>query len=65
MQVESTHLQDVEWDGGVLTIEFRDGSVYNYSDVPNGTFQELLGAASKSAYFRNNIKGRFEYTKVG
>lgn len=65
MQVESNHLKDVEYDGGVLTIEFRDGSAYNYSDVPVGIFQELMASPSKSAFFRANIKGVYEYTKVG
>lgn len=65
MEVDSKHLRDVEWDGGTLTIEFQDGSTYDYSDVPVGIYQELMGASSKSAFFRSNIKGRFEYTKVG
>jgi hypothetical protein len=65
VEVESNHLKDVSWEGGTLTIEFRDGSVYDYSDVPVGIYQELLGASSKSAFFRSAIKGNFEFTKVG
>lgn len=64
MRVDSTHLFDVNYEDGVLKIEFHDGSIYDYSDVPVGIFQELMGASSKSAFFRANIKGKYEYTKV-
>lgn len=64
MEVESDHLKEVDWNEGVLSITFRDGSTYEYRDVPVGVFQELLASESKSAYFRQNIKGSFEYAKV-
>lgn len=65
MEVDSGHLKDVEWEEGVLTIQFRDGSVYQYADVPIGIYEELVGAGSKSHFFRENVKGKFEHTKVG
>lgn len=64
MQVDSSHINDVEWSGGVLTVQFKDGGVYEYYDVPNGTFQEFLAAPSKGRFFKESIKGVFEYAKV-
>lgn len=64
MKVESGHLEDVDWQEGILTITFKDGSQYEYHDVPVGTFQELCAAGSKSTFFRQNIKGTFEYVKI-
>lgn len=64
MLVNSGHLMNVEWEGGILEITFNDGSKYQYSDVPEGIYQELMAAPSKSLYFRQNIKGAFEYSRV-
>lgn len=64
MLVESGHLDDIDYEDGVLTVRFKDQSVYEYYDVPVGTFQELAAAPSKSQFFRQHIKGAFEYVKV-
>lgn len=64
MEVESGHLADVEWEDGTLYIVFRDGAKYAYSDVPIGVFQELMASPSKSAFFRSEIKGTYEYQRV-
>lgn len=63
MEVDSKHLKDVVWNDGVLTIEFRDESVYDYLDVPSGVYVELMASTSKSSFFRTNIKGSFEFEK--
>jgi hypothetical protein len=62
---DSKHLAAAGWEGGVLTIQFQSGDVYEYYDVPSGVFQELMGAASKSEFFRMAIKGTYEYARVG
>ena len=42
-----------------LTICFKAGRKYVYSDVPRAVFEALKGAASAGAYFNDCIKGRF------
>lgn len=64
MQVESSHINDISWDGGTLTVQFRDGGMYQYFDVPFGTYNEFLAAESKGRFFKENIKGVFEFGKV-
>jgi len=40
----------------VLEVEFNNGSVYQYTDVPEGEYESFLNADSKGAYFHTNIK---------
>jgi lysyl-tRNA synthetase class 2 len=42
-----------------LTICFKAGRKYIYSDVPRAVFDALKTAASAGAYFNACIKGRF------
>jgi hypothetical protein len=49
---------------GLLELEFRDGTVYQYHDVPAQTYQEFLLAESQGAYFHFHIRNRFSYAKV-
>ena len=48
----------------LLELEFCDGSVYHYFDVPEDTLKELLRAQSKGAYFNLHIRKRFHSTKI-
>jgi hypothetical protein len=43
-----------------LTICFKAGRKYVYSDVPRAVFDALKTAASAGAYFNDCIKGRFD-----
>jgi hypothetical protein len=59
--VESSLLAHVSYDEprAILTLEFRDGTVYQYTDVPLQIFQDLLQADSKGAYFNRRIRGLY------
>lgn len=48
----------------VLTIEFKNGSRYEYYDLPTHVFQHMRGAASKGQFLSANIKGRYRYARV-
>lgn len=63
--VESSLLANVSYDDqrAILQLEFRDGAVYQYADVPLQNFQDLLRADSKGAYFNHHIRGNFPYSK--
>lgn len=60
---DSGHLAGAHWEGGVLTIRFRDGKEYDYYDVPQAKYHELLEAGSKSQYFRSEIKDLHECSR--
>lgn len=49
----------------ILEIEFRRGAVYHYFDVPQSVFDWLLKVPSKSAFLERNIKGHYDYQRLG
>lgn len=48
----------------VLEIEFRNGAVYQYFDVPVHVFHEMEQADRAGAYLAAKIKGRYRYARV-
>jgi KTSC domain len=64
--VESSLLANVSYDEprAILTVEFRAGAVYRYTNVPLQIFQDLLQAGSKGAYFNHHIRGLHPYSML-
>ncbi|MUL36535.1 lysine--tRNA ligase [Gloeocapsopsis dulcis] len=48
----------------LLQIEFKNGSIYNYQDVPADIAQGLEHEASQGHYFNECIRGKFAYDQV-
>ncbi len=48
-----------------LTITFRHGGTYRYFYVPHRTYRSLLRAPSKGQFFTHQIRGRFQFEKLG
>lgn len=48
----------------VLSVEFKNGGVYRYLDVPKSIVDELDIAESKGKYHAEFIRGEFEYEKL-
>ncbi len=47
-----------------LEIEYPNGGIYQYFDVPQEVFAWFDRVPSKSAYLERNIKNQFSYAKV-
>lgn len=47
----------------ILEIEFHHGAIYQYFDVPEYVFEELISSVAKGSYFINEIKDKFENRK--
>lgn len=64
--VSSSNVASVGYDQSTLTleVEFNDGSVYQYFDVPDTAYQELMRAESIGKFLHANIKNNYRYTKV-
>ncbi len=64
--VSSSDLRSIGYDAEtqVLEIEFHSGGIYQYSRVPESTWQRLLGAPSKGRYFHASIKDRYPYRRI-
>jgi hypothetical protein len=48
----------------LLEIEFHSGLLYQYFDVPQRSYMELLAAESKGAYFNAHIRNRFSCKQI-
>jgi len=51
-------------EDNVLVIEFRNGSLYRYLDVPADAYEELLRAESKGAHFNRFVRTRFVHQRI-
>jgi hypothetical protein len=76
-EVESSQLKSVGYDAEkqVLEIEFKNGGVYQYFDVPEHIHRELMagtklvkeGAIEKASigrYFGQQVRGKFKFAKL-
>lgn len=64
--VSSSNIVSVGYDAGhqILEVEFHNGSVYQYMDVPPSVHEALMDASSHGSYLNQYIKGRFRYQQV-
>ena len=65
-QVNSSILRSVGYDREtmILEIEFTNGSLYQYYDVPRREYESLIIAISKGRYFQQKIDGRYRFNRV-
>jgi ATP-dependent DNA helicase RecG len=63
--VVSSNIAAVGYDkeAQILEIEFHHGAIYQYVDVPEKVFEELINSPAKASFYMNEIKGKFEYQK--
>jgi len=65
--VSSSNIASIGYDANsrVLEIEFLNGSVYQYSSVPESLYNGLMNASSHGSYFDSYIKkGGFAYRRI-
>lgn len=62
--VESSHLATIEHNGKDLYITFKDGSTYEYDDVPEKMVRQMLKVDSKGKFLWRYIRDKFPYRKV-
>ncbi len=64
--VESTGIAAVGYSRRLhaLEIEFRDGSIYRYVDIPISHYHGLIGAESKAHYYNDHLRGKYRCVRV-
>ncbi len=64
--VASSNIVSVGYEPSVetLEIEFANGAVYQYYNVPASIYEEFLTATSKGRFVFSQIKDRFPYARV-
>ena len=48
----------------VIEIEFVNGAIYRYFEVPSSLYRELITAKSKTRFYDKNIRGRYRSVHV-
>jgi hypothetical protein len=63
--VASSNIAAVSYDDetNMLGVQFLDGSIWTYANVPSWHFDNLLSAVSVGRYFRAWIMGKFDGEK--
>lgn len=66
VQVSSSSIAAIGYDesSSTLEIEFNNGSVYQYFDVPKSVYDDLWAAESRGAFLSKHIKGRFRFSRA-
>lgn len=54
--VNSSSIKSVGWSDGTLELEYVNGYVYQYDEVPQPRYAALLAAPSIGAYVNKHIK---------
>ena len=64
--VTSSNLASVGYDPANLTleVEFLNGGVYQYFDVPPHEHEALIEAPSHGKYFSENIRNTYRYARL-
>lgn len=64
--VSSSNIASIGYDSSsqTLEVEFLNGGVYQYFDVPEQVYNDFMNASSHGQYLAQNIKGHYRYSKV-
>ena len=64
--VTSSNVAEVGYDIDRMTLEvaIMDGTVYQYFDVPEAAYQEMISSSSVGKFLNGQIKNNYRYAKV-
>lgn len=64
--VSSSNIASIGYEAETetLEVEFLDGSIYHYFNVPSSLYDGLMNAASHGVYLNANIKGKYQYQRL-
>ena len=65
-KVQSSNVASIGYDAAsrILEVEFLNGTVYDYFDVPQAIYTGIMGAASHGSYLAQFVKGKFKYKQI-
>ncbi|WP_303828991.1 KTSC domain-containing protein [Asticcacaulis taihuensis] len=67
MWVSSTNISEIGYDDASQTLEvmFTTGSIYQYYNVEQGVFDQLMASPSKGQFLNQYIKNNYPFSRVG
>jgi hypothetical protein len=63
--VESSNIKSIGYENGTLEVEFLNGGIFNYENVPPEEHAALMKAESVGKHLHANIKPVYVCRKVG
>lgn len=65
-EIESTNIVRTEYDTATkkMIAQFKNGTKYEYEDVPHNVYTKFRLAESQGKYFTTDISKKFKYKKV-
>lgn len=66
ISIISKVLKSVGYDEttGTLEVEFKNGGLYEYVDVPADEYAALMRAPSKGTYFGDHIRDAYRFKRI-
>lgn len=63
---DSSNVARISYESSTSTleVEFHNGGIYQYFDVPETVWEQFKAADSKGQFLAQNIKGHYRYSKV-
>lgn len=61
---ESSNIEMFAYEENMLRVCFKNGTFYDYFEVPVSVFEEMKKADSKGKFLNANLKGKFRTVKV-
>lgn len=62
-EITSSNISHIGYEGTTLTVRFKNGTEWNYHDVPEDVHTALMGADSIGSYFSKKVRGAFRATR--
>ncbi len=64
--VDSSNINSIGYDQESMTleVEFANGNIYQYFDVPPRVHENLMKADSKGKFLHSQIKGVYRYARM-
>ena len=64
--VDSSQIRSVGYDSETETmyVEFKNGQVYRYLEVPQNVFNNLKNSSSPGRFFLSSVKQYYDYSKT-
>jgi hypothetical protein len=65
-EIESTNLSKTDYDTATkkLVVEFKNGTKYEYEEVPHQLYTQFRMTESQGSFFSKNIAKKFKYKKM-
>ena len=65
-EIESTNIVRTEYDTATkkLVTEFKNGTKYEYEDVPHNVYTKFRMSESQGRFFTTDISKKFKYKKL-